>query len=173
VGWCEEEFDAVGQSFHDRGRRADEIIPILRRLWSDEVIEHRGPHYSFGPVRFEPKPLQKPGIPVEVGGTSPGALRRAGTLGDGWIETGEPDCDALAAKLDVIRRHRREAGRDNLPFEVTSGLGHDLDSVRRCRDVGVTRVVTGPPARGARLTVEEISDWAKRFADEVISSARG
>lgn len=169
VGWCEEEFEAVGQSFRDRGRRADEIIAILRRLWTDEVIEHRGQHYSFGPVRFEPKPLQKPGIPIEVGGTSPGALRRAGTLGDGWVETGEPDLAALAAKLEVINRHRQEAGRAGLPFEVTSGLGRDLDGVRRCQEAGVTRVIAGPPAREARLTVEEISDWAKRFSDEVMT----
>lgn len=169
VGWLEEEFDVMGQSFHDRGRRADEIIGILRRLWTDEVIDHEGEHYRFGPVKFEPKPLQKPGIPIEVGGTTPAALRRAGRLGDGWIETGEKDVADLAAKLEVIRRHREEAGREHLAFEVTSGLGRDLDSVRRCRDVGVTRVVAGPPARAARLTVEEVSDWAKRFADEVIS----
>ena len=169
VGWCEEEFEAAGQSFRDRGRRADEIMGILRRLWTDEVIEHRGAHYSFGPVRFEPKPLQKPGIPIEVGGTSPGALRRAGSLGDGWVETGEPDIAALAAKLAVINRHREEAGRAGLPFEVTSGLGRDLDGVRRCQEAGVTRVIAGPPARDARLTVEEISEWAQRFSDEVMS----
>lgn len=169
VGWLEEEFDVMGQSFHDRGRRADEIMGILRRLWTEDTIDHAGDHYRFGPVKFEPKPLQKPCIPIEVGGTTPAALRRAGRLGDGWIETGEPDVESLAAKLDVIRRHRAEAGREDLPFEVTSGLGRDLDSVRRCRDAGVTRVVAGPPARSARLTVEEVSDWAKRFADEVIS----
>ena len=169
VGWLEEEFEVVGQSFHDRGRRADEIIGVLRRLWSEETIEHRGEHYSFGPVRFEPKPLQKPSIPIEVGGTSPPALRRAGTLGDGWIETGEPDLESLAAKLRVIHRHRAEAGREQVPFEVTSGLGRDLDGVRRCQDLGVTRVVTGPPARAARLTLDEVSDWAKRFADEVMA----
>lgn len=169
VGWLQEEYEVVGQSFHDRGRRADEIITVLRRLWSEETIEHRGEHYSFGPVRFEPKPLQKPSIPIEVGGTSPPALRRAGRLGDGWIETGEPDIESLAAKLEVIRRHRAEAGRQDLPFEVTSGLGRDLDSVRRCQDIGITRVVTGPPARAARLTLDEVSDWAKRFADEVMA----
>lgn len=169
VGWLEEEFEVMGQSFQDRGRRADEIIGVLRRLWTEEVIDHRGSHYSFGPVRFEPKPLQKPSIPIEVGGTSPAALRRAGILGDGWIETGEPDVDALAAKLEVVQRHRRDAGRQDLPFEVTTGLGRDIEAIKRCRELGVTRVVTGPPARGARLTVDEIGEWAKRFAGEVMA----
>ncbi|HEV2370180.1 MAG TPA: LLM class F420-dependent oxidoreductase [Acidimicrobiales bacterium] len=170
VGWLEEEFDAVGLSFRDRGARTDEAIAVMRRLWTEGVIDHRhGTHFHFGPVRFEPKPVQKSGIPIEVGGTSPAALRRAGHLGDGWLETGEKDLDGVAAKLAVIDRHRREAGRDHLPFEVTTGLGHDADSISRCRDIGVTRIMTGPGARAGRLTIEEVSDWAKRFADEVVS----
>src|SRR5262245_5436367 len=58
VGWLEEEFDAVGVPFSERGRITDEVIPLLRQLWSDEVIDHRGGHYNFGPVKFEPKPRQ-------------------------------------------------------------------------------------------------------------------
>src|SRR4051812_39915539 len=64
VGWLETEFKWTGQSFRDRGARTDEIIPLLRRLWSDEVVEHHGTHYDFGPVAFEPKPVQRPSIPI-------------------------------------------------------------------------------------------------------------
>ena len=71
VGWLEQEFDVMGQSFHDRGRRTDEIIDILRRLWSEDVIEQHTEHFDFGPVKFQPKPLQKPSIPIEVGGDLP------------------------------------------------------------------------------------------------------
>jgi probable F420-dependent oxidoreductase len=170
VGWLEEEFDVVGQSFHDRGKRTDEIVPLLRRLWSEDTIEHHGQFFDFGPIKFQPKPLQKGGIPIEIGGTSPAALRRAGRLGDGWVEVGTDDFDGLKEKLNVINAARREAGRENLPFEVTSGLGRDRDSIRRCQDAGITRVVAGPRATGARLSVDDILDWTKRFADEVISS---
>lgn len=72
----------------------DEIIRILRRLWSEEAIEDHSDYYDFGPLHFEPKPLQKPSIPIEVGGTSRAALQRAGTLGDGWIEVGARDAGA-------------------------------------------------------------------------------
>src|SRR5437016_8907112 len=106
VGWLEAEFETVGQSFHDRGSRTDEIIPLLRRLWTEDTIEHEGDHFRFGPVRFEPKPVQKPCPPIEVGGTTPAALRRAGRLGDGWIEVGARDLDELQEKLAVIERHR-------------------------------------------------------------------
>jgi alkanesulfonate monooxygenase SsuD/methylene tetrahydromethanopterin reductase-like flavin-dependent oxidoreductase (luciferase family) len=170
VGWLEGEFDTVGQSFHDRGKRTDEIIPLLRRLWSDDVIEHHGDHFAFGPIKFQPKPRQKSGIPIEVGGASPAALRRAGRLGDGWIEIGSSSLHDLERKLSVVAKARQEAGRDGLPFEVTAGLG-DLDSIRRGRDIGVTRVLNGPWASPARLTRDDVLEWIKRFADEVIAKA--
>jgi probable F420-dependent oxidoreductase len=171
VGWLEDEFDAMGESFGDRGRRADEVIPLLRRLWSDEVIEHHGDHYDFGPIRFEPKPRQRPTIPIEVGGSSPAALHRAGRLGDGWIEIGAKDHDTLEGLIARVQRARVEAGRDAEPFEITCGLGRDAGGVRRCRDLGVTRVVVGPPVKDARVTADDVGDWIRRFADDVIGAA--
>jgi probable F420-dependent oxidoreductase len=69
VGWLEEEFDAVGRGFHDRGKRTDAMIPLLRRLWSDDVIEEHSEHFEFGPVKFQPKPRHG-SIPIEVGGVT-------------------------------------------------------------------------------------------------------
>ena len=131
VGWLEGEFDIVGQSFADRGRRMDEIMGLLRELWTGETVEHHGEFYDVGPLTFSPKALQKPSIPIEIGGASAAALRRAGRLGDGWIEIGCNDLDQLAAKMDVIREHRRQSGRQDLPFEFTAGVGTDLDTIRR------------------------------------------
>ena len=56
VGWLEDEFVAVGRGFHDRGKRTDVMIPLLRRLWSDQVIEEHNEHFDFAPVKFQPKP---------------------------------------------------------------------------------------------------------------------
>ncbi|TDB87451.1 LLM class F420-dependent oxidoreductase [Actinomadura sp. KC216] len=174
VGWLEEEFGIVGQSFRDRGSRTDEIIPLLRRLWSEGTVTHQGRHYAFGPVAFEPKPVQRRGggrgIPVEIGGTSPPALRRAGRLGDGWIEIGAKDLDDVARMLAVVRAAREEAGRAGEPFEVTCGVPADVDSVRRAEELGVTRVIASP-VRGhtGRITREDVLDGIKRFADEVIA----
>jgi probable F420-dependent oxidoreductase len=171
VGWLEEEFVAVGQSFHDRGARTDEIIGLLRRLWSEDTIEHDGEHYQFSAVAFDPKPVQKQGIPIEVGGSSRAALRRAGRLGDGWIEIGAHDFAALEAMLAVVHQARRDSGRDLLPFEVSTGLARTADDVRRGQDLGVTRIVAGPrPTGTARVTVDDFRDWTKRFADEVIAA---
>jgi probable F420-dependent oxidoreductase len=169
VGWLEEEFVAVGQSFRRRGRRTDDMIPLLRRLWSDDVIEEHTAHFDFGPVKFQPKPRQ-PMIPIEVGGTTPAALRRAGRLGDGWIETGCETLEEAREKLEVVLAARVDAGRAERPFEVSfSGrLGHDVDSAHRCEEAGATRIIA-TPGRADGTGADTVVDWTKRFGDEVIS----
>jgi probable F420-dependent oxidoreductase len=169
VGWLEDEFTAVGRSFHDRGKRTDVMIPLLRRLWTDDVIEHHDEHFDIPPIKFQPKP-RFGAIPIEVGGISKPALRRAGQLGDGWIEIGSPDLEEARRKLDIIDAHRKEAGRENLPFEVTLGgtFGRDVDGIRRCEEAGATRIVVAPMV-SERITPEIVADFTKRFADEVIS----
>jgi probable F420-dependent oxidoreductase len=168
VGWLEEEFHIVGDSSKNRGRRTDEIIPLIRRLWTEEIITHHGTYYDLPPLRFEPKPFQQP-IPIEIGGTSLPALRRAGTLGDGWIELGSRDTDEFTAMMRVVQGARREAGREDRPFIVTASLGTDLDSVQRAAELGVDRVMVAPGAFGEAATRQLYLDTVNRFADEVIA----
>jgi alkanesulfonate monooxygenase SsuD/methylene tetrahydromethanopterin reductase-like flavin-dependent oxidoreductase (luciferase family) len=177
TGWLEEEFVAADQQFAARGRRMNEIIDILRRLWTEEVIAHEGEFYSFAPVKFAPKPVQKPSIPIEVGGHGPPALRRAGRLGDGWVEVGAKDFATLEERLAVVMAARQEAGRTG-PFEVTSHLGFGLDDIKQCAELGVTRLVVGPrkdpgftPKDPTRLHKDDFTNWCKRYADEVIANA--
>lgn len=175
VGWLEEEFDYVGMPFKTRGKRADATIEVLRRLWSDDVIEVHDEHFDFGPVKFQPKPVQRPSIPIHIGGTSRAACRRAGRLGDGWIELGSKDIDEFTAKLAVVMDARREAGREG-PFEVTmpTPLGNTLDDYRRLEEAGVTRLVVMPRGpKGERPNPKAWIDWSKRFADEVIAEMGG
>jgi probable F420-dependent oxidoreductase len=175
VGWLEEEFAYTDQDFHTRGKRMDETIGVLRRLWSDEVIEHEGPHYAFGRVRFEPKPYAT--IPIEIGGASPVALRRAATLGDGWIEIGVKDHDKLAALLGELQRYREEAGRSDVPFTITSSQGRTVDAVRRTQDLGVDRIMVtsfpDPPADApAPANAKQLwIDGLRRYADQVMAKA--
>lgn len=176
IGWLREEFDAVGLPFQQRGKLMDEIIPLLRRLWTEEVISHDGANYRFGPVRFEPKPLQKPGIPIEIGGSSPPALLRIGRLGDGWVEPGSKDLDDLVAKLKIIDEHRKAAGRDHLPFEVTvlaNNIFNTPEAVRHAEELGITRIVVSaldsPYVPLGHLKGQDYVDFVDRYADNVIS----
>lgn len=171
VGWLEDEFDYVGMPFRTRGKRADATIDAIRRLWSEDVIEVHDEHFDFGPVKFQPKPVQRPSIPIHIGGTSASACRRAGRLGDGWIELGSKDIADFEAKLAMVMSARAEAGRSG-PFEVTmpTPLYDTLDGYQRLEDAGVTRVVVAPKGpKGERPTPAAWIDWSKRFADEVIA----
>ena len=188
VGWLSDEFEIVGQEFSNRGRRTDEMIELMRALWSDDPVEFHGAFYDVPPVRFFPKPVRKQeGIPIIVGGTSPGPLLRAGRLGDGWVHharihaslyrgeanpgVNETDFAELEDPLQVIERHRQEAGRVDRPFEIVVGMGGTLESLRRCQDLGVTTYQAGPSAAGLRGTKDDFVDWIKRFADEVMANA--
>jgi probable F420-dependent oxidoreductase len=175
VGWLPDEFAYLGLGFRDRGRRTDAAIDVLRRLWSEEVIEVHDEHFDFGPVKFNPKPLQKPSIPIEVGGASKAALQRAGRIGDGWIEIGSQDLGDFKAKLAVVMAARRDAGRTG-PFEVTVSarlVDADMDGYRRLAEAGATRIITGAPRSATppwRVTPADAAQWAKRFADEIIAN---
>ena len=153
VGWLEAEFRMLGEGWENRGKRTDEIIEILQRLWSEPVIEHHGDHYDFEPVRFEPKPLQRSGIPIEVGGASKPALRRAGRSCDGWIEIGSNGLEELVPMIETVQRHREEAGRLDRPFEYSTGTGviaadglaPTRAEIDEAASAGVTRLITSLP----------------------------
>jgi probable F420-dependent oxidoreductase len=175
VGWFKEEFEALGVPFHRRGALADESIQLLRQLWHEDVVTHEGAFYTIRDLSFYPKPVQQPAIPVHIGGASPAALRRAGTLGDGWLDAGSTDLDEIARQIKTIDQHRHEAGRSDMPFEITlvnNNIFNSPDAVRRARDLGVTRIVVSPlqgPFSPGRLSCE--SDYLRfidAYADAVI-----
>lgn len=187
VGWMPDEFQIVGEDFHNRGKRTDEMIRLMRKLWSEDTIEFHGEFYDVPPVKFLPKPVNKQrGIPFIGGGTSPGALRRAGRLADGWVHhaqiraslyTGEPhpgvnedDFAQLADHLKVLERHREDAGRADQPFEIVAGMGASRDNIRRCEQMGVTTYMVGPQSAGLKGTKNDFIDWIKRFSDDVLTT---
>jgi probable F420-dependent oxidoreductase len=84
VGWMREQYQYLRTDFSRRGRMADEWIRAMRVLWNDDPCSFHGEHVAFDDAYFQPKPVQRGGPPVHVGGASAAALRRAATLGDGW-----------------------------------------------------------------------------------------
>jgi probable F420-dependent oxidoreductase len=164
ASWLEAEWTSVGLDFKTRGPRVDEAIAVCQRLWSDPVVEHHGEFFDFGPVMFEPKPVQAPWPPMHIGGDGAAALRRAALVGDGWIPMNHtveqiPEAAARLAQL------RQQAGRSGT-VEITMGVQGDLDTLRRAADAGVGRALVRPWSRG-RDTI----DGLRRFADEVLAEA--
>jgi probable F420-dependent oxidoreductase len=147
VGWLEEEFQLLGQDFRSRGARADECAQVLKALWTQDEPEFHGKHFDFGPVRFDPKPVQKPYPPIIFGGDSPAAMRRAARFGDGWMSSGRLDTpESATEKIATLRAMRRDAGRDHEPFEVMVAGGAWLrgDDIERFERAGVDRLLIAP-----------------------------
>lgn len=117
VGWLPDEFEIAGVDFRTRGRRMDEGIRIIRELWEKEEPEFRGEFHSFPPARFEPKPVQRPGPPIMIGGETDVAMRRAATVGDGWCARVHTP-QSLREQLSKLHDLRRQAGRADQPFIV-------------------------------------------------------
>jgi len=162
ASWLEAEWEAVGLDFSTRGRRVDEAIGVCRRLWSESVVEHHGEFFDFSPVMFEPKPVQSPWPPLHIGGDGPAALRRAATVGDGWIPMNHrvEQIPEQAARLAELRSR---AGRTGT-VEITIGAGSaGADDLRRYADAGIGRVLVQPWSRSAEAT-----DGLRRFADEIL-----
>ena len=93
----------------ERGALLDEVIPLLRRLWSGDMIDHDGPRYHLRDARVSPTPMQEP-LEMWLGGQLPGALRRAGRLSDGWIPGSITPAEA-AKKRERVEAAAAEAGR--------------------------------------------------------------
>jgi probable F420-dependent oxidoreductase len=163
AGWLESEWRALGVDPASRGARFDEAIAVCRRLWSEETIVHDGEHFAFAEVAFEPKPPQGP-IPILVGGESARALRRAGTLGDGWIGMGHTP-ESAAAMVATIRGHRAEAGRLDQRFEVVvGGTCTNEDDVAAWEEAGADCLIVTPWTRTAEV-FGAMASFAQRFLE--------
>jgi probable F420-dependent oxidoreductase len=144
VGWNVDEFEFLGRDFHRRGEILDEFLDVLEVLWSQPRPEHHGKHFDFRPIGFRPKPVQRPRIPVHVGGRGSTSLRRAARY-DGWY--GGADTPEVAAEiLGEIRRHREVLGTTHRPFQFTVLLfrAPDRSEIEAYEAVGVDQLVVTP-----------------------------
>ena len=189
VGWMEEEFLAMGlDTYAQRGEVTNEYIQIFKELWTSEQPEFHGKHYDISEVGFLPKPVQKPHPPIWVGGHTNPAIRRAATLGDGWMPIGlrppailEPE--ELSEKIARLRRISVWAGRAedavDLVFSTDCIFQNDTGNDRRLvsgrpeqiaadlrqyQDLGVQHFILSFPAS----TADEQQHAMERFSREVM-----
>ena len=110
IGWNPVEYEALGEDFKNRGRRSEEQVEVLRKLWTQELVTYEGQWHKITDAGLNPLPIQRP-IPIWFGGSDDRALRRLARLGDGWFPLMGPD-DTCRAAIDKIGSYAREAGRD-------------------------------------------------------------
>lgn len=174
IGWMREEFDLLGQAFSERGRRTDEMLLVLRKLWGGGLVEHHGQYYDFEGTAMSPAPSRP--IPIYVGGHSDAALNRAATLGDGWVGVNyvAEDVPPILERLDEFRKR---AEREDEPFEVMVALtsAPDIGTYRWLEELGVTGIFLAPWWfwGGPFVDLKSKVDAMHRFHDEVISKMDG
>jgi probable F420-dependent oxidoreductase len=170
VGWIEQEYAYLRSDFPARGHTADEYIAAIRELFESGTPEFHGAHINYSGVLFSPRP--SPPVPIIVGGTSPAALRRAATLGDGWHGIGRTP-EEVATAVAVMDRYGRkedfrislrakmrigETARDPNAGSALSGSADSLaEQVRRYADAGVEQLVLEPDAT-------ELDDFIQQLA---------
>ena len=167
VGWLEEEFDALGVPFADRGKRNDDYVAAMRALWTQDKATHHGDFAYFDECIMRPQPVNG-SIPIHIGGHTDIAARRAGRLGDGFFP-GKGSHEELARSFDIARDTARQCGRDPEAIEMTTGgngvIGpRALEELKALEDIGTARVII-PSFLFYRDTVDALS----RYGDEIIS----
>lgn len=171
LGWLREEIEAGGVDFASRGDRADEAIDAVRALWRGDPARGAsfgGRYYAFDGVQSFPRPLRPGGVPIEVGGTSPAAIRRAARRGNGWLSLGLRG-DRLTVALRLLADEAAKAGRDPTTIDVTlSGVATsasiDRATLEGAAALGARRVVLNMGATSlaeARDELRQIAEGAE------------
>jgi len=161
TGWNDVEYEALGENFNNRGKRSEEQIDVLRKLWSDEAVTYDGEWHKITDAGLNPLPVNK-SIPIWLGGMAPQVIDRVGRLADGWFPFVNKD---LANQIEQVREVARTVGRDpdSIGIECIVPTNTDVDRLKSLQEIGVSHV--------AMVTMnQELVDPAAHI--DAISSAR-
>ena len=186
VGWLEKEFETLGVPYDQRGPMSDEFLEIFKVLWTQNHPEYHGKFYQIDGIQFTPKPVQKPHIPIWIGGHTRRALRRTARYGDCWHTTRQTP-DFVAQNLPYLREQTEKVGRDpasisislkrSLHFtDIGLGEGHNvrslglvigttqevIDDVYYCRELGIDQLTYDFRVEGIDASIEVMEHLADR-----------
>jgi probable F420-dependent oxidoreductase len=146
TGWNELEYQGLGMNFHDRGKRSEEQITVMRMLWTQESVTFTGQWHTLNGVGLNPLPDQRP-IPIWLGGAADAVLNRVARLADGWYPPSSLPWAELESSIAKLHRHAQEVGRD------PASIG--IEGIVRLRD------------RTVDECVEDFAMWTKLGASKV------
>jgi probable F420-dependent oxidoreductase len=120
IGWNPVEYESLDENFRNRGRRIEEQVEVLRRLWTEPVVELKGKWHTIDRAGLNPLPVQRP-IPVWFGGSAEPALQRLARMADGWMPNRKPP-EGWPAVVERVRGYVRDARRDVAKFGLEARL---------------------------------------------------
>ncbi len=165
IGWLEEEFRGLGIPWAGRAERSEESIRALRSLWADGPSEFSGKSFAWSAVESNPKPAQRPAVPIVISGQVPAPARRAARLGDGFFPA---RTDGLRELLAVLRQECAALGRDPREIEVTTGIVGRLpmrSDLAELAALGVGRVLV----QLGDVTREGVERALERVGNELVA----
>lgn len=169
VGWNKVEYEALNSDFHNRGRRSEEQIEVLRELWTQETVTFDGRWHHIDHAGINPRPVQTP-IPIWIGGYSDATMDRVGRLGDGWFPGESEPNDDYKRKIEKIHKAAEQAGRDPAEIGIDARISltklpeSEWSNVTEAwREAGATHlsVVT----MGGQLSVSDQIDLIRRYRE--------
>ena len=171
TGWNPVEYEALGENFHNRGRRSEEQITLMRALWTQEVVSFEGRWDKVTHAGLNPLPVQRP-IPIWLGGSAEAVVRRVGRMADGWFPQFQPG-DRARETLDRMHGYAREAGRDPSAIGIegrivaANATPDDWANLAKgWKDLGASHLQVDTMRGGLRSPQEHI-DTIRRFKEAV------
>jgi len=171
IGWNPAEFESLNENLHNRGRRVEEQIDVMRKLWTNELVDFHGKWHTLMQVGINPLPVQRP-IPVWMGAMADPALERAARIADGWFPQFAPDAEG-EVRIERFRESVRAAGRnvDEVGIEgritlARSAVDQQPDLIARWREIGVSHLSYNTMGAGLNPQghIDAIRDF-KQLAD--------
>lgn len=169
ISWHEAEYEALGQNVHNRGRRVEEQIEVLRKLWTEELVTYQGRWHNLDRMGLNPMPVQRP-IPIWMGTFTQvveNAIKRVARIADGWFPQFPPN-DEFKAVLERFHGYAREAGRDPKSIGIEMGAritANDKpeDWIRHyaaCEELGATHMRVGVGDAGSlQQMIGTLTKW--------------
>jgi probable F420-dependent oxidoreductase len=172
LGWNEVEYTSLNENFHNRGKRIEEQVQLMRRLWTEPLVDFKGQWHTIPDAGLNPLPVQRP-IPIWFGGTAEAALRRLARLGDGWITLSRRAADAKPT-LAQLERFIEQAGRTRSQVGLEARLSYESGdpkiwetAVREWQDAGASHLSFNTMSSGFKTPQEHI-DAIREFAAAVL-----
>ena len=188
IGWSRDEYQASNIPFNNRGKRADEYLQVLKKLWMDDTVEFKGQYYSIPASKIGPKPIQKPHIPIFLGGFSPNTFSRIVNHDtNGWLGVLGGPIEQIKDIMETIKGNAKKANKDpnnfriilltypsvveskeekniNNRFPMTGTVDQIGKDIKELKDIGIDHIIFGHNFSPLGKDIDKMIDTTKQFA---------
>lgn len=187
IGWSRDEYQASSIPFNNRGKRADEYLQVLKKVWMDDTVEFKGQYYSIPASKIGPKPIQNPHIPIFLGGFSPNTFSRIVNHDtNGWLGVLGGPIEHIKDIMETIKGNAKKANKDpnnfrvilltypsveskeekniNNRFPMTGTVDQIGKDIKELKDIGIDHIIFGHNFSPLGKDIDKMIDTTKQFA---------